>query len=116
MYRIARKGEWKTNVYQGGICEKCDLTPEMRELCLEAARIVGLDYTGVDVIEGPSGPVILELNGAPSWYGLSDTTDRNIATDIVRHVVRKLDDGRPSRRPTGFISQTTLGVSRHGSS
>lgn len=55
MYRYASEGQWKTNVYQGGICEPCYLTDEMQKICLEAARIMGLDYTGVDIIEGPDG-------------------------------------------------------------
>lgn len=99
MYRIAADGQWKTNVHQGARCQPCDLTPRMREICLEAARIAGLDYTGVDIIDGPDGPVIIELNGAPSWYGLAETTDRNVAADIVGYVLRKLDRGQPARQP-----------------
>ena len=102
VYRIARDGQWKTNVSQGGICEACELSPVLRELCVEAARLIGLDYTGVDVMEGPDGPMILELNGAPSWYGLSNATDRNIAADVVNHVLRVLDTGQSARQPTGF--------------
>jgi RimK family alpha-L-glutamate ligase len=99
MYRIAADGQWKTNVHQGASCQPCALTPPMREMCLEAARIAGLDYTGVDIIEGPDGPVIIELNGAPSWYGLSETTDRNMAADIVNYALRKLDQGKAARQP-----------------
>ncbi len=99
MYRVARDGEWKTNVYQGGKCERCELTPRMREISLEAARVAGLDYTGVDIIEAPDGPVIIELNGAPSWYGLAETTNRDMAVDIVEHVLGKLARGEPAREP-----------------
>lgn len=102
MYRVAHEGQWKTNVYQGSSCEPCELTPAIREICIEATRTIGLDYTGVDVIEGPDGPMVLELNGAPSWYGLSETTDRNVAEDIVRHVLRKLEAGQTARQPTGL--------------
>lgn len=100
MYRIARKGEWKTNVAQGAACEACELAPALRDLCLEAARAIGLDYTGVDVIEGPDGPKIIELNGAPSWYGLQGTADRRLAADVVNHVLWMLDTGRSARQPT----------------
>ncbi len=100
MYRIAQEGQWKTNVHQGARCQACDLTPQMREMCLEAARIAGLDYTGVDIIDGPDGPVIIELNGAPSWYGLAEATNHNVAVDIVRHTLRKLERGQSARQPT----------------
>lgn len=102
MYRYASEGQWKTNVYQGGKCKPCYLTDDMREMCLAAARIVGLDYTGVDIIEGPNGPLILELNGAPSWFGLSDTTSCNIASEIIQYVLWKLDKSQPARVPMSF--------------
>ncbi len=105
MYRIAREGQWKTNVLQGGVCEPCELSPTIRELCLEASRITGLDYTGVDVIEGPDGPVILELNGTPSWYGLSEATGRDVAVDVMAHVLWKLETGRSARQPVGLQSR-----------
>ena len=99
VYRVAREGEWKTNVFQGSTCLPCELSPALRELCLEAARIVGLDYTGVDLIEGPDGPMILELNGTPSWQGLFSATNRNVAVDVVNRVLQMLDAGRCARQP-----------------
>jgi RimK family alpha-L-glutamate ligase len=108
VYRIARKGGWKTNVYQGGSCEPCELSPEIREICLESAQVIGLDYTGVDVMEGPDGPVVLELNGAPSWCGLSEATNRDVALDVVSRVLQALDAGRPARRPSGSMSRRSV--------
>lgn len=102
MYRIAREGEWRTNVHQGSRCEACELTPEIHEMCLAAARLAGLDYTGVDVMEGPDGPVILELNGTPSWYGLFEATGRNVAIDVVGHILGMLEAGQFARQPAGL--------------
>lgn len=99
MYRIAGDGQWKTNVHQGARCTPCELTPRMREMSMEAARVLGLDYTGVDIIEGPDGPVIIELNGAPSWYGLAEATNHDVAADIVSHVLLKLERGQTARQP-----------------
>ena len=100
--RVACAGEWKTNVYQGSACEPCNLTDEIRELCLEAARITGLEYTGVDLIEGPDGPVILELNGTPAWRGLYEATRRDVAVDVIRHVLWLLESGQRARQPVGL--------------
>ena len=105
MYRIARDGEWRTTVHQGSRCEACELTPAIRKMCLAAAKVAGLDYTGVDVMEGPDGPVILELNGTPSWHGLLEATDRNVAADVVSHVLRMLETGQYARQPAGFRPQ-----------
>lgn len=105
VYRVAQDGEWRTNVHQGGKCEPCELTPAVHEMCLAAAKLAGLDYTGVDVMEGPNGPVILELNGTPSWHGLSEATDRNMALDVVGHVLRMLETGQFARQPAVFRPQ-----------
>jgi tetrahydromethanopterin:alpha-L-glutamate ligase len=102
VYRVACKGQWKTNVHQGSTCEPCNPTNEVRELCLQASRIAGLEYTGVDLIEGPDGPVILELNGTPTWYGLYGATGQDVATDVVSHILRLLETGQEARQPVGL--------------
>ncbi len=90
VYRVAQQGEWITNVFRGATTEPVDLAPEVAALCIKAARVIGLDYTGVDVIETPDGPTILEVNGTPSWMGVEQAWQRSIAADIVAHVVRKV--------------------------
>jgi RimK family alpha-L-glutamate ligase len=102
VYRIAQDGEWKTNVAQGSSCERCELSSELCDLCVKAAKVIGLDYTGVDVMEGPCGPMVLEVNGAPCWQGLLDGTGHNVAGDVVEHLLRMLHAGQPALRPLGF--------------
>lgn len=99
VYRVATDGEWKANVHRGARCQECALTPLMRDICLESARVVGLDYTGVDIIDGSSGPVVIELNGSPSWHGLAQATGRDVAGDIVRHVLGMAEKGLSAGRP-----------------
>lgn len=105
VYRIANEGQWKTNVFQGSTCMPCEASPEIRRMCLEAARLAGLDYTGVDVMEGPDGPVILELNGTPSWYGLYEATGHDVGVKIVDHALKLLETGRGVRQPMGSRSR-----------
>jgi [lysine-biosynthesis-protein LysW]--L-2-aminoadipate ligase len=63
--RIARPGEWRTNVSLGGSLRPAEPSPEARSLAIAAAAAVGADLVGVDLIplEG-GGHVVLELNGA----------------------------------------------------
>jgi len=100
--RIAEEGQWRTNLALGGTGIAYEITPAVREMCIESARLVGLDYTGIDIVEGPNGPLILEVNGAPWWHGLYEATGRNVAVDIVRHVISLLENGKPARQPHGF--------------
>lgn len=90
-YRMAPPGSWKTNVFTGGEVVPHRLTEDEEAMCAKAAAAAGLDYTGVDLIEGPEGPVILEVNGSPAWSGLERATGADIARAIVDLTLGKLD-------------------------
>lgn len=92
--RTAQAGEWRTNIAQGGIPDLIEVTPELARLAVGAAEAVGLDYTGVDLIEGPSGWKVLEVNGSPSFLGLSRATGKDMARIILEYVVKKIEQAR----------------------
>lgn len=48
---------------------------------------MGLLYAGVDILETENGPVLLEVNGSPSWQGLQKATGVNVAERLVQFVV-----------------------------
>lgn len=81
--RIAQNGEWRTNVHQGGHCIPYELTGRENELCRSAARLLGLEYTGIDILHDASGPLLLEVNGAPQWQGLAAATGLDVAGAVV---------------------------------
>ncbi len=62
---------WITNVKQGGSPQPAVLTTDLIETAERAARAVGADYAGVDLIRGRSGALFtLEVNSMPAWSGL----------------------------------------------
>ena len=66
--RRARDGGWRTNISLGGEARAIDLSPAWSELALTAARAVGADYAGVDLLPASDGTVhVLEVNGIPGW-------------------------------------------------
>ncbi len=87
IYRIARAGEWKTNVAQGGIAKSMKLSGELEELALKAVEALELIYAGVDILETKQGPVLLEVNASPSWQGLQKATGVDVAGQIVQRAV-----------------------------
>ncbi len=91
IYRLAKVGRWKTNIRAGAQAERCELTKAQRMMAIKASRDLGLDYTGVDIIEGPDGDYILEVNGAPAWHGIIEATGRNVAEDIIHHIIHRLE-------------------------
>lgn len=90
MYRIAMPDNWRTNIYQGASTEACTLDDATEQLAIAAARAIGLDYTGIDILEGPEGPVVIEVNGNPLWKGLLEATGQNMAESIVSWLVERI--------------------------
>lgn len=90
MYRYAPKGEWRTNIAQGGEGQPCRLGEEYVEVALKAVDAIGLWYAGVDIIEGPQGPVVVEVNGSPDWEELTYVTKVNPAPLIVDCLIKKI--------------------------
>ena len=78
---MARCGtHWITNVHQGGRPEAAELDDAARDLALAAARSVGADYAGVDLIADETGRLmVLEINSNPAWKGLQSICEVDIA-------------------------------------
>jgi RimK family alpha-L-glutamate ligase len=88
MRRVAEN--WKTNVSQGAKPVALKLDEEKEDLALKASEIIGCKVAGVDLLEGPEGTMILELNSQPGWRGLQSVTAVNIADEIVEYVLSEV--------------------------
>jgi len=90
IYRMAAPGQWQTNVSRGGQPVACLLDAETARLAVAAAAAIGLAYTGVDILEGPDGPRVIEVNGNPQWLGVLEATGKNMADAIVAWVAERI--------------------------
>ena len=81
---------WKTNYSQGARPTPTKLSKEHEELAIKASQAVGCKISGVDILEGPDGPKICDVNSQPGWKGLQVVTKVNIAEEIVKFVVSEL--------------------------
>jgi glutathione synthase/RimK-type ligase-like ATP-grasp enzyme len=89
--RRARDGGWRTNISLGGEARSIELPPAWSAIALKAARAVGADYAGVDLLPAQDGTVhVLEVNGIPGWSGVQTTTSTDVAGAIVDHLVAKV--------------------------
>jgi RimK family alpha-L-glutamate ligase len=81
---------WKTNVSLGAKPLPLNLSAELENLAVKAAKVIGCKVTGVDLIEGPDGPLVIELNSQPGWRGLQSVTEINIADEIISYILSEL--------------------------
>jgi len=90
-YKYRAQGNWKTNVAQGGRMTDELIPNDMLKLGVRATKVMGLDYAGVDIMESPEGPVILEVNGAPGWQALNRAANINVSDEVVRYAESLVD-------------------------
>jgi RimK family alpha-L-glutamate ligase len=88
MRRVAES--WKTNYSQGARPAPTTLSKEFESLAVNAAKAVSCKLAGVDILEGPDGPKICDVNSQPGWKGLQMVTKVNIAEQIVDFVLSEL--------------------------
>ncbi|MGB9734989.1 MAG: RimK family alpha-L-glutamate ligase [bacterium] len=86
MRRVAKAGEFRTNIHRGGQGERIILPVLYQDIALRAVKTMGLDLAGVDIIESSDGPKVLEINPSPGIEGLEKTSNIDIAIDIISYV------------------------------
>lgn len=74
---------WKSALRQGAKPQACPLTHELADLAVKCAKKIGLEYTGVDILETEKGLVVTEVNSSSGWQGLQQVTDINIAKELI---------------------------------
>lgn len=86
MKRQAVEGEFRSNLHMGGTATIVKLKPEERALAVKAAKTVGLNVAGVDIIRSAHGPLVLEVNSSPGLKGIETYTGIDVATKIITHI------------------------------
>jgi ribosomal protein S6--L-glutamate ligase len=88
--REAAKGEFRANLHQGGTASVIKITGEEKKLAVKAAKVLGLQIAGVDIIRSNKGPLVLEVNSSPGLEGIEQSTGKDIATMMISAVGRQL--------------------------
>jgi len=101
MMRQAKEGEFRSNVHRGGSVRSIRITPEERSTAVRAARIMGLNVSGVDIMRSSHGPVVLEVNSSPGLEGIERATHKDVATSIIEFIEKQDRQGKTRTRGTG---------------
>ncbi len=78
--------DFRANVARGGSCAPYALSPAEEALACRAALLLGLDYAGVDLLHGPDGPLVCEVNSNAHFHGLAACTGVDVAGAILAHI------------------------------
>lgn len=87
MKRQSLDDDFRSNLHQGGAGEVIKLTEEERKTAIKAARSMGLNLAGVDLMRSERGPLVLEVNSSPG-FGIEEVTGRDVATPIIEYIER----------------------------
>lgn len=84
------KNSYLSNLATGGTASKIELPESYLEVAIKASKILGLDYCGVDILEGENGePLISEVNSNAFYEGIEKTTGVNVAKAYVEYILSK---------------------------
>ncbi len=91
MRRVAQGQEFRSNVHRGGVAEPVELTDEYQETAVRSAQILGLRIAGVDMLEGATGPQVMEVNSSPGLEGIESCTNLDVAGAVVEYIAARVD-------------------------
>jgi len=90
MRRQASKGEFRSNLHRGGSARITELSTSEIDVALRAARTMGLNVAGVDLLRARRGPLVLEVNSSPGLEGIEAATGVDVAGGIIEYLERRV--------------------------
>lgn len=99
MRRLARPGEFRSNLHRGALAERHTPTDAEAALAVAAAETLGLSIAGIDLLPSNNGPVILEVNSSPGLSGIEGVTKVDVARAIVEVTLNRQRDRSGQRAP-----------------
>ena len=101
MKRQAKEGEFRSNLHRGGVASLVKITPEERSTAVRAARIMGLNVAGVDILRSNHGSVVMEVNSSPGLQGIEAATNKDVAGMIISFIEKNAAPDKTRTRGKG---------------
>lgn len=89
MKRQGPEGEFRSNLHRGGRASLIKITPEERSTAVRAAKIMGLNVCGVDLLRSNHGPVVMEVNSSPGLEGIEKASGKGVAEIIIQYLEKR---------------------------
>lgn len=84
-------GDFRSNIELGGTGTAITPPPEVREMCEKAAKILKLDFCGIDVLFGKEQHYICEVNSNAFFGGMEQATGINVARLYAEHILKNIE-------------------------
>ncbi len=101
MKRTGAPDEFRSNLHRGGSAQIVKITPEERSTALRAAKHMGLNVCGVDMLRSNHGPVIMEVNSSPGLEGIENATGKDVAGQIIEFIEKNAKPGKTKTKGHG---------------
>ncbi|TMJ35228.1 MAG: 30S ribosomal protein S6--L-glutamate ligase, partial [Alphaproteobacteria bacterium] len=99
--RSGTKGDFRANLHRGGHAEKITITRQEKAAAVKAARSMGLNVCGVDMLQSNRGPLVIEVNSSPGLEGIEKATGVDVASAIVQFLEAEARPGRTRTKGKG---------------
>ena len=90
MMRRAKEGEFRSNLHRGGSAIPVKISEEEARVAVNAAKALGLNVAGVDLLRSSRGPLVLEVNSSPGLQGIETSTGLDIASMIIDYIEKNI--------------------------
>ena len=91
MKRKSDNGDFRSNIALGGHGEGVNLPQNYILMAENCAKILGLDYAGIDILNGPEGePILCEVNSNAFIKGIEEVTGINVAKAYADYIWREV--------------------------
>jgi ribosomal protein S6--L-glutamate ligase len=101
MERTGAADDFRSNLHRGGSARTIKITPEERSTAVRAAKAMGLNVCGVDMLRSNHGPVIMEVNSSPGLEGVENATGIDVAGKIIEFLEKNAKPGKTKTRGRG---------------
>ncbi len=92
MKRQGPEGEFRSNLHRGGSANMIRISPEERSTAVRAAKIMGLNVCGVDLLRSNHGPVVMEVNSSPGLKGIEQASGKDVASLIISFLEKQIEE------------------------
>ncbi|WP_083100691.1 30S ribosomal protein S6--L-glutamate ligase [Pseudophaeobacter leonis] len=101
MKRTGAEGDFRSNLHRGGSAQVIKLSPEERSTAVRAAKSMGLNVCGVDMLRANHGPVVMEVNSSPGLEGVENATGLDVAGKIIEYLENSAAKGNTKTKGKG---------------